>query len=125
MQALISRFDMKILHTGDWHMNDALGRVDRSDDIFAVIAQIAAYLDEYDVDVLLVAGDLFSERSSREQLRRAISRLRELFTPFLLRGGTIVAISGNHDSETFFETLRDALDLALPFNTENDNRRRE
>ena len=112
---------MKILHTGDWHMNDALGRVDRSEDIFAVIAQIAAYLEEYEVDVLLIAGDLFSERSSREQLRRAISRLRELLTPFLLRGGTIVAISGNHDSEIFFETLRDALDLALPFKTEKDN----
>ena len=112
---------MKILHTGDWHMNDALGRVDRSEDIFAVIAQIAAYLDEYEVDVLLIAGDLFSERSSREQLRRAISRLRELLMPFLLRGGTIVAISGNHDSEIFFETLRDALDLALPFKTQKDN----
>ncbi len=112
---------MKILHTGDWHMNDALGRIDRSDDIFAVIEQIANYLEEYEVDVLLIAGDLFSERSSREQLRRAISRLSKLFTPFLLRGGTIVAISGNHDSEIFFETLRDALDLALPVSAEKDN----
>ena len=32
----------------------------------------------------------------------------------LQRGGTILAICGNHDSEVFFTTLRDAMDLVLP-----------
>ena len=58
-----SHYTMKILHTGDWHMNDVLGRVDRTEDIFRCIEKIAPYLDERAVDVLLVAGDLFSERS--------------------------------------------------------------
>ena len=105
---------MKILHTADWHMNDALGRVDRSEDIFGSIAQIAALCETHAVDVLIIAGDLFSERSRPAQTRAAIARLRELFSPFLARGGTILAVSGNHDSEVFFETLRDALELVSP-----------
>ena len=105
---------MKILHTADWHMNDTLGRVDRTDDILHAIEQIAAYLEEYQVDVMLVAGDLFSERSRPDAMRRAVGKIKEIFVPFLSRGGTILAISGNHDSEVFFETLRDALDLVAP-----------
>lgn len=105
---------MKILHTADWHMNESLGRVDRTSDILTVLEQICGYLEEYQVDVLLVAGDIFSDRSRDEQLRAAISEIKRLFTPFLARGGTIIAISGNHDKQVFFETLRDTLDLASP-----------
>lgn len=102
---------MKILHTADWHMNDVLGRIDRSDDICRALERIAAYLEEYAVDVLLVAGDLMSERSRMEGLRTAVGDIRRIFGPFLKRGGTMVVIGGNHDNEAFFELLRDALDL--------------
>ncbi len=105
---------MRVLHTADWHMNDSLGRVDRTDDIRAALQRIAGYLEEHQVDVMVVAGDLFSDRSRPEQMRSAIGTLRETFVPFLSRGGTILAISGNHDSEVFFETLRDALELVAP-----------
>ena len=106
---------MRILHTGDWHMNARLGREDRSRDIVASLEQIAVYLDSDNVDVMVVAGDLFCDRSDREGLRSAVGEIRRIFGPFLTRPGrpgTIVAISGNHDSDIFFETLRNALDLA-------------
>ena len=93
-------------------MNETLGRVDRSRDICRALERIAGYLDEYEVDVLLATGDLFSERSRPDQMREAVGRIKEIFLPFLERGGSFVAISGNHDDEVFFETLRDALDLA-------------
>ncbi len=105
---------MKILHTGDWHMNDTLGRVDRSADICQSLEQIAQYLEEHAVDVMIVAGDLFSERSRIEQMRGAVGEIRRIFLPFLNRGGAILAISGNHDRDVFFEMLRDALDLVSP-----------
>ncbi len=105
---------MKILHTADWHMNDTLGRVDRSVDIYHALERIAAYLEEYRVDVMLVAGDLFSEPARPEKMRAAVAEIRRIFLPFLERGGTVLTISGNHDSEVFFETLRDALDLVAP-----------
>ena len=103
---------MKILHTGDWHMNDRLGRIERGDHIVRALERVAGYLDERGVDVMVVAGDLFCDRSSKEDLRQAVGHIKRIFGPFLLRGGTIVAISGNHDSDVFFETLRDTLELA-------------
>ena len=103
---------MRILHTGDWHMNDRLGRVSRATDIVRALERIAAYLDSEDVDVMVVAGDLFCDKSSKEDLRAAIGEIERVFGPFLARRGTIVAISGNHDNETFFHTLQDALKLA-------------
>lgn len=104
---------MRILHTSDWHMNDRLGFQDRSADICRALEQIAKYLEEYTVDVMLVTGDLF-ERSNAEKKEIAIAEFKRIFQPFLARNGTILAISGNHDDETFFGTLRDALDLVAP-----------
>lgn len=105
---------MKILHTADWHMNNRLGHVERRADINRALQQIAGYLDQYQVDVMLVAGDIF-EGQRIDQTREAVREIKSIFTPFLQRGGTIIAISGNHDSEVFFETLKDAFDLvALP-----------
>jgi DNA repair protein SbcD/Mre11 len=112
---------MRILHTADWHMNDVLGaRVDRSDDIVAALKRIAAYLDQEHVDVMLVAGDII-ERGPLPAMRRAVRQVRDIFLPFLERGGTIVAISGNHDSEVFFEALRDTLDMGAAGRTGRGN----
>lgn len=105
---------MRILHTADWHMQDKLGRQDRSADICRALEQIAGYLEEHAVDVMLIAGDIFSEHCRSEQMRFAIGDIKRIFLPFIERGGTIIAISGNHDNEVFFETLRDALDLVAP-----------
>ena len=102
---------VKILHTADWHMNSWLGRVDLSDDIKAALRQIAGYLEEHHVDVMLVAGDLFSERLRDAGMHDAISAIREIFGPFALRGGAILAVAGNHDAELKFETLRETLAL--------------
>jgi DNA repair protein SbcD/Mre11 len=108
---------MRILHTADWHLGDWLGpqKRDRGEDLGRALAQIARYLDEYQVDVMLVAGDLFSEYCrSHERVSAAVGQVREQFSPFLARGGTIVAISGNHDDENLFETLSHALELVAP-----------
>ena len=42
---------------------------------------------------------------------------QSVFLPFLLNGGTLVALTGNHDNETFCHTLRHALTLAAPAST--------
>jgi exonuclease SbcD len=49
-----------------------------------------------------------------DHLRRAVADVNRVFKPFLLRGGTMVVVSGNHDNEDFFALLRDTIDLALP-----------
>jgi exonuclease SbcD len=105
---------MRILHTADWHLNDRLGRIRRQSDIVARLEEIARYLDEYQVDVMLVAGDMFSQYTRLDELQVVMGDIDRAFKPFLLRGGTIVAISGNHDNEALFNLLRFALDLADP-----------
>lgn len=113
----------RILHTADWHLNDRLGRVDRQPDILARLDQIARYLDEHQVDILLIAGDLFSIYCRSDALRDSLTAISERFRPFLLRGGTMVAISGNHDHEATFTMLHAALDLASPIERSNGGSR--
>ena len=105
---------MKILHTSDWHLNDRLGHIKRQDDIEARLVEIAGYLEEYQVDVMIVAGDLLSTYNRIEEVKTAISQVDTIFKPFLLKGGTIITISGNHDRENYFRLLRFAGDLTAP-----------
>lgn len=105
---------MKLLHTADWHLGDRLGRIDRTDDLRRAVERIAAYCTQEKVDVLLVAGDLFSELNRPDGLREAIRHLQQVFLPFLQDGGTILTLTGNHDNENFCQTLRAAMTLAAP-----------
>lgn len=106
---------MKMIHTADWHLNNVLGgRCSRNGDLQRSLTRIAQYLDERAVDVMIVSGDLFRERNRPEQLQTGVKIIKDCFQPFVQRGGTILAISGNHDSEVFFHTLRDAFDLLSP-----------
>ncbi len=105
---------MKILHTADWHLGDRLGRQDRTADLQRAVERVARLGEEQAVDVLLVAGDLFSELSRPDSLRDSIQHLQRTFEPFLLRGGTILALTGNHDNENFCQTLRLVMHLAAP-----------
>lgn len=105
---------MKILHTSDWHLNDRLGHIKRQDDIEARLVEIAGYLEKHQVDVMVVAGDLLSTYNRIEEIKIAISQVNQIFKPFLLKGGTIITISGNHDREDYFRLLHFAGDLTAP-----------
>jgi exonuclease SbcD len=105
---------MRILHTADWHLGDRLGRIDRTQDLRRAVERVASYCAEHQVDVLLIAGDLFSELSRPDSLRESIEHLQQAFESFLLGGGTILAVTGNHDNETFCQTLQLVMTLAVP-----------
>jgi DNA repair protein SbcD/Mre11 len=105
---------MRILHTADWHLNDRLGRIDRTDDLRKAVERVAAHCREQKADVLLVAGDLFSELARPDALRETIRHWQDVFADFLENGGTILTLTGNHDNENFCQTLRHAMTLAAP-----------
>src|SRR5262245_52926329 len=84
---------MRILHTADWHLGDRMGRIDRTDDLRKAVERVADCCHQENVDVLLVAGDLFSELSRPDALRDSIEHLQATFEKFLLGGGTILAIT--------------------------------
>ncbi|MFO7908004.1 MAG: exonuclease subunit SbcD [Pirellulaceae bacterium] len=105
---------MKLLHTADWHLADRLKQIDRTVDLRRNVERIAGYCDQESVDVLVIAGDLFSDSARPDALQDSLAHLSRTFRPFLLRGGTIVAIAGNHDRDIYCETLRGAFQLAAP-----------
>jgi exonuclease SbcD len=105
---------VKIVHTADWHLGHRSGRVDRTGDLRAAVRQIADVCAAERVDVLLVAGDVFSELNRTETLKNWVEFLGQTFGPFLRGGGTILAITGNHDNETFAQMLCQAMALAAP-----------
>jgi DNA repair exonuclease SbcCD nuclease subunit len=91
-----------------------LGRIDRTADLRKAVERVADHLRDSRADVLLIAGDLFSEQCRGDGLRDALGHLEAVLRPFLAGGGTIVALTGNHDNESFCQTLRHALTLAAP-----------
>ncbi len=87
---------MKILHTGDWHLGKRLqdyARLQEQKDVLAEIVQLA---ETEDVDLVLVAGDLFDTFSPSPEAEDLLySTLKQLAA-----GGKrpVVAIAGNHDN---------------------------
>ena len=105
---------MKIIHTADWHLCDRLGRIDRTGDLFARVERVAQFCQERHADVLLIAGDVFDDQASVEDMTRALNRLREVFAPFFACGGTILALTGNHDRDGRINMVRAGMTLAAP-----------
>jgi exonuclease SbcD len=109
---------MKLLHTADWHLNDRLGKRDRTRHLQERVERVAAICEEERVDVIALAGDVFSEEAKAEEIAASLKHLRSTFRDFFRRGGTILAITGNHDQNgrirSQIEIVRAAMDLAEP-----------
>ncbi|HLJ95967.1 MAG TPA: exonuclease subunit SbcD [Gemmataceae bacterium] len=105
---------MRIIHTADWHLCDWLRQVNRTDDLTARVEVVAELCEKHEVDALLIAGDLFAEQATVEDMTQALTHLHKTFATFFDRGGTILAVTGNHDREERIEMLRAGMRLAAP-----------
>lgn len=92
---------MKILHTADWHLGKRLDRFSRLEEQILVLDEIVGIAGEYNVDMILLAGDLFdSFNPSVEAVELFYKTLKRLS----LNGKRpVIAISGNHDSPNFID----------------------
>jgi exonuclease SbcD len=104
---------MRVLHTSDWHLGARLGNQDRLNDQFERLQELCECIDREEVDLLLVAGDIFDEHRA-EALARIINRLARLLTPRIKAGLSCVFIAGNHDREHVFPLLRGLQTLISP-----------
>lgn len=87
---------MKILHTADWHLGKRLEKFSRLEEQKKVLEEINGIADDHDVDVVLIAGDLFDAfNPSSDAVDLFYSTLKRL-----TNHGTraVIAIAGNHDS---------------------------
>lgn len=98
---------MRILHTSDWHLGRVLyGKYDRSDELFRQVEYIGELTRQHNVDVLLVAGDIF-HRYSPELTRR----LAKTLSPYIQEGLHVILVPGNHDNREHFTMMRALLSL--------------
>jgi exonuclease SbcD len=93
---------LKILHTSDWHVGKVLKGRDRYDEHEAVLRGIVGIARDEDVDLVLVAGDLFETAAptARAQglVMRSLLALRQ-------DGRQVVVIGGNHDNQALLDEL--------------------
>ena len=98
---------MKILHTSDWHIGRALYGRKRYEEFEAFLSWMADTIHQEQVDILLIAGDIFDTSTPS-------NRAQELYYRFLCRVAAspcrhVVVIAGNHDSPSFLNAPKELL----------------
>ncbi|MDX1619708.1 MAG: exonuclease SbcCD subunit D [Nitriliruptorales bacterium] len=100
---------MRILHTSDWHVGRSIRGRSRADEQREVLAEIVGVARHRDVDLVLVAGDLFDTAAPSPEAERivygALLALAET-------GAHVVVIAGNHDNARRLAAVEPLLDLA-------------
>jgi exonuclease SbcD len=87
---------MKILHTADWHLGKRLDSYSRLEEQVKVMEEIVAIADEANVDLVLVAGDLFDNFNPPVD---AVELFYKTLKKLSKNGARpVIAISGNHDA---------------------------
>ncbi len=98
---------VKILHTSDWHVGRRIRGRDRSAEHVEVLAEIVGIAADHEVDLTVVAGDLFdtsSPAATAEQIVwRSLLDLAEI--------APVLVVAGNHDSPLRLDAIAPLLEM--------------
>ena len=99
---------MRILHTSDLHVGRTLGNLSLLEDQAFALDQIADIARAENVDVVVIAGDIYDRAvapvDAVRMFRAAVASLRAT-------GARVAAITGNHDGADRVASYGDMLDL--------------
>lgn len=87
---------MKILHTADWHLGKKLDHISRIEEQREVLQEICDIADQQEVDMIIVAGDLFDSFNPSVEATELLYQTLKKLTANGSR--PVIAIAGNHDS---------------------------
>ena len=93
---------MKILHTADWHAGRTLKGQDRTSEIRETLQEIAELAVQENVDLILVAGDVYDKKNPGADAEAAVYEF------FLATGEASipsVVIAGNHDAPSRLDAV--------------------
>ena len=97
---------MKILHTADWHIGKMLYKYDLNEDLKLFFDWLIDYVTTENIDLLLVAGDIFDlANPSNRDIRfyyEVLYRLNQSKTKVIITGG-------NHDSISMLDAPKNIL----------------
>lgn len=86
---------MRILHTSDWHIGRSFHGHSTLDALRGVLATLVSQVREHEVDVVIVAGDVFDSAAPASACYTLLTdTLRDLADT----GARVIVTSGNHDS---------------------------
>ncbi|MTE23026.1 exonuclease SbcCD subunit D [Microbacterium sp. ZXX196] len=86
---------MRILHTSDWHIGRSFHGHSTLEALSGVLDTLAGQVAEHDVDVVIVAGDVFD---SATPAAAAYTLLSDTLAAIREAGARVIVTSGNHDS---------------------------
>ena len=86
---------LRLLHTSDWHVGKAIRGHSRADEHQAVLRETAGLAAEHEVDLVLVAGDLFETAAPSAEAEQIVYRA---LLDLAGTGAEVAVIAGNHDN---------------------------
>lgn len=99
---------MRLLHTSDWHVGKSIRGHSRHDEHAAVLDEIVGIAEEQQVDVVLIAGDIFESAAptpdSEALVYATLLRLAQT-------AGHVAVIAGNHDHARRLHAVTPLLEL--------------
>ncbi|MFY8186983.1 MAG: metallophosphoesterase family protein [Flavobacterium sp.] len=87
---------IKILHTADWHLGKRLNHFSRFSEQKEVLEEIIEIADREQVDMILIAGDLFDAFNPPTEALELFYKTLKTLSNHGKR--PVIAIAGNHDS---------------------------
>ena len=99
---------MKVLHTSDWHVGKAIRGESRADEHRAVLQEIVGIAESEQVDLVIVAGDLFDSASPTAEAEEIVYRA---LLGFASAGSPVAVIAGNHDNAKRLQAVAPLLEL--------------
>ncbi len=104
---------MRIIHISDLHAGKTLGNISRNEDLLYAMEQILYFSKENNINLILVAGDVFDKSNPDNNSKQLI------FEEFFLKLNSLniktIVIAGNHDSYDFFKSIKEISRLANVF----------
>lgn len=98
---------LRVLHTSDWHIGKRLYHQSRYDEFMAFLVWLEQTINECEVDILIVAGDIFDTMTPS-------NLAQSLYYDFLAKVAKsscqhVIIIGGNHDSPTLLDAPKHIL----------------
>lgn len=100
---------MKILHTADWHIGQRLHERQRTDEHKEFLCWLLNTIQEHQVELLLVSGDIFDTALSSSESTNLYYRF--LYRLYNETDAYAVITAGNHDSPRHLEAPREFLKM--------------
>ncbi|MBL4650040.1 MAG: exonuclease SbcCD subunit D C-terminal domain-containing protein [Aureispira sp.] len=100
---------MKILHTADWHLGQKFFHQKREKEHRAALDWLVQYIIKEEVELLIVAGDIFDTDSPPNYARKLyFDFLKQLINTCCK---DIVIVAGNHDSANMLDAAKELFKL--------------